>query len=259
MPSTIDVRSFGSMRIQSCSNQRLTASNWSNRRRSNGAAVLPTVSTTVRDRAGRPSVCCELGAAARVEHPSRSSCRAPTAAGGAPARARCRAASTRRATPLSRQLPLPLRELLGDAVRVDGGLVHVEQRHVVVDDLVQQDHELHEVRVRLLPERLLAPAEEVVQERGDAVGQRIGVEVVVQRVVAVRRVEADLDVVVGAPVLRAATRGAWWQKSPFTSRTRPPMRSRGILRAVAEQLLGVRDTCSRWSCRCRWRRRWRCR
>ena len=65
---------------------------------------------------------------------------------------------------------------------------------------MQQDHELDQVRARLLPERLLAAAKEIGHQRGDAVGQRVGVEVVVQRVVAVRRVETDLDVVVAAAV-----------------------------------------------------------
>jgi len=36
-----------------------------------------------------------------------------------------------------------------------------------------------------LPERFFALAEEVVEERGDAVGQRISIEVIVKWVVAV--------------------------------------------------------------------------
>ena len=79
---------------------------------------------------------------------------------------------------------------------VDGAFVDVEQGHVVVSDLVQLDDELDEVRVGLLPERLLAFAEQIVQQRRDVVGQCVGVEIVVQRVVAVVGVQVDFDVVV---------------------------------------------------------------
>ena len=68
--------------------------------------------------------------------------------------------------------------------RIDRAFVDIEQGHVVVQRLVQQDDELDEVGVRLLPERLFALAEQVVQQRGDAVRQRVRVEIVVQRVVA---------------------------------------------------------------------------
>ena len=60
---------------------------------------------------------------------------------------------------------------------------------------MEQDDELHEVGVSLLPERLLPSAEEVVDEGGDAVGERVGIETVVERVVAVLGIEADFDVV----------------------------------------------------------------
>src|SRR5207249_6284478 len=48
-------------------------------------------------------------------------------------------------------------------VPVDGALVDVEQGDVVVKDLVEQNDELHQVGVGLLPEGLLPPAEEVGQ------------------------------------------------------------------------------------------------
>ena len=51
---------------------------------------------------------------------------------------------------------------------------------------MQEDHELDEVRARLLPEGLLAAAEEIGHERGNAVGQRVGVEIVVEGVVPER-------------------------------------------------------------------------
>ena len=56
-------------------------------------------------------------------------------------------------------------------------------------------------RVGLLPEGLLAAAEEVGEQRGNAVGERVGFEIVVERVVAVGAIEAELDVVVFAAVL----------------------------------------------------------
>ena len=67
----------------------------------------------------------------------------------------------------------------------------------VTPHLVQEDHELDEIGARLLPERLLAAAIEIGHERGDAERQRVGVEVVVERVVSVARGEADFDVVGG--------------------------------------------------------------
>ena len=136
------------------------------------------------------------------------------------------------------QAPLPHREPLGDAVRVDGGLVDVEQGHVVVDDLVQQDDELDQVGIGLLPERFLAATEQVVEQRGDAIGQRVGLEVVVERVVAVRGVEADLEVVVAAPVQRH-------QLAQFVAEVALHLEDEaadlqgGIRRAVAEQLVRI--------------------
>ena len=73
--------------------------------------------------------------------------------------------------------------------------VHLRERRVAVGDAPQQDHELQQVGVGLLPERFLRLAEQVVQQRGDGVGHGVRVEVVVQRVVADAGVEPDLDVV----------------------------------------------------------------
>src|ERR1700685_3241021 len=75
--------------------------------------------------------------------------------------------------------------------RRDGALVDIEEGDVVVGDLMEKDDELDEVGVRLLPERLLATAEKVVQKRGDVVREGVGVEVIVKRVVAVLGIEAD--------------------------------------------------------------------
>jgi len=78
-------------------------------------------------------------------------------------------------------LQIPLDQALVDRV-----VINLGQRRVSIDDLPQQDQELHEVRVRLLPEGLFATAVQVVEERRDRVRQGVRFEIVVQRVVAVR-------------------------------------------------------------------------
>src|SRR5258708_30648777 len=103
--------------------------------------------------------------------------------------------------PVSRGEPsFALRDLGAELVRIDGVFIDLKERDVIIEDLMQEDHELDEVCARLLPERLLAAAEEIGHERGNAVGQGVGVEIVVEWVVPVRRGEADLDVVVAASV-----------------------------------------------------------
>ena len=67
--------------------------------------------------------------------------------------------------------------------------VHLRKRRVAVDETAQQDDELEQIRVGLLPERLFRPAEQVVQQCGDRKGDRVRIEIVVQRVVADAGVE----------------------------------------------------------------------
>ena len=74
---------------------------------------------------------------------------------------------------------------------VDRTLVDIEQGHIIKRNLMKKDDELDEIRVCLLPEGFLASPEEVIQERGDVVGQSVGVEIVVQGVVAILGIEAD--------------------------------------------------------------------
>ena len=69
-----------------------------------------------------------------------------------------------------------------------------------IDAPVQFDDPAHEIRIGLLPERFSALAEELVDEGGDAVGERVGVEQrIVERVPLQRAVEPDLEVVAAAP------------------------------------------------------------
>ena len=63
---------------------------------------------------------------------------------------------------------------------VDCALVDLEQRHVIVKSLVQQDDEFHQVRVGLLPERLLAATEQVIQQADNSVCQRVSFEIVMK-------------------------------------------------------------------------------
>ena len=58
---------------------------------------------------------------------------------------------------------LGLLDPLFEKRRRDGALIYIEERDVVVRDLVQKDDELDEIGVGLLPERFLAAAKEIVQ------------------------------------------------------------------------------------------------
>ncbi len=89
-------------------------------------------------------------------------------------------------------------DVLVDLPVIEHVAVNLRERRVAHREAPEQDHELEQVRVRHLPERLLRLAEEIVEQRGDGVGHRVGVQVVLERVVADTRIEADLHVVVGA-------------------------------------------------------------
>src|SRR6266478_5162583 len=80
-------------------------------------------------------------------------------------------------------------------LRRDSTVIDIEKRDVIEGHLVKLDDELHQVRVSLLPERLLPLAKQVVQKRGNVVGQCVGIEVIVQGVVPILRIETDLDVI----------------------------------------------------------------
>ncbi len=95
-------------------------------------------------------------------------------------------------------LSLRLPELPGEQLGVDRAAVHVAQRYPAPrQEPVKLDDPPDEVRVCLLPERFARLAEELVDERGDAVGHRVGVEQrIVERVPLPRAAEPDLQVVV---------------------------------------------------------------
>jgi hypothetical protein len=73
--------------------------------------------------------------------------------------------------------------------------VDLRQSRVAVGDPTQEDDELQQIGVRLLPERFLRLAQQVVEQRGDRIGHCIRIEIVVQGVVADAAVDADLHVV----------------------------------------------------------------
>src|SRR5712664_3923516 len=60
---------------------------------------------------------------------------------------------------------------------------------------MKKDDELHQIGVGLLPKGFLATPEEVIQKRGDVVGEGVCVEVALKWVVAILGIEADFDVV----------------------------------------------------------------
>ena len=90
-------------------------------------------------------------------------------------------------------------------IRRDGAFIDVEQRDVVVGNLVQENDELDEVGVGLLPKRFFAATEQVVQKRCDAIRQSVGIQVVMERVVTVVGIEADFYVVFLPCMLRKNT------------------------------------------------------
>ena len=180
MPSTMEVRSFVSIRDQSCSNQRSTASNCRRFRLSSSGSgqnqrlerdvILLEVRQSARGVSLACMYCWIVVIAAPTGPRTRSSC--------------CQIDVLLDQHEIAwRTVSCPLRSGRSSSSGIDGAFVNIEQRHVVVEHLVQQDDELDQVRVGLLPERFLALAEEVVQQTRDAVRQRICLQIVVQRVV----------------------------------------------------------------------------
>ena len=96
------------------------------------------------------------------------------------------------------RLGLRLPDLPGEQLRVHRAAVDVAERDPAPrQEPVKLDDPPDEVRVRLLPERFARLAEELVDERGDAVRHRVGVEQrIVERVPLPRAAEPDLQVVV---------------------------------------------------------------
>ena len=96
-------------------------------------------------------------------------------------------------------LPGPRLEPFLEERRVDGGAVDVDERHVVVQQPVEQDQELLDVRGGHGPEGVLPSPVDVRDQGGDRVGEGVLAEVLVaEGVVAVAGVKADLEVVLPA-------------------------------------------------------------
>src|SRR5262249_7611017 len=103
---------------------------------------------------------------------------------------------------------------------------------------MQQDHKLDQVGAGLLPERLLAAAKEIGHQRGDAERQRIGVEIVVKRVVAVNGCETDFDVVLVTTVLLQDLANLL-AEIPFDLQHESTESLRRLIGSVPEELLDV--------------------
>src|SRR3984893_3692053 len=72
---------------------------------------------------------------------------------------------------------LGLRDPFFKQRRRDGALIDIEEGHVVVGRLVKKNDEFDEIGVRLLPKRLLAAAEEIIQQGGEVVRKGVSVQV----------------------------------------------------------------------------------
>ena len=190
MPSVMDERRRASSRLQPCTVPALERLELVPPRGPSGALRAPHHVRHVRARQVRLEV-----SVVRMRHVV-GVFLVPVAPGATRRRA---ARSTRAASSdhvrRRRQRGLQPADVAIDQLVVQDVAVHLGERGVAVGEASQQDHELQQVGVRLLPERLLALAEQVVQQRGDGIGHRVGVEIVVQRVVADVGVEPDLDVV----------------------------------------------------------------
>ena len=115
---------------------------------------------------------------------------------------------------------LGLADLLGEEPRVDRAAVDIPQSDPAPrQEPVQFDDPAHEVRIGFLPERLSALAEELVDQGGDGVGERVGIEQrIVERVPQPGTVEPDLEVIVPAPGLLEDAAHRWQkQGSVFAS------------------------------------------
>ena len=68
-------------------------------------------------------------------------------------------------------------DLFLEQFRVDRAQVDILQGHPTVGkDPVQLDNPLHQIRVGLLPERIFPLPEQLIQERGNGIGQGVGIE-----------------------------------------------------------------------------------
>ena len=121
--------------------------------------------------------------------------------------------------------------------------IHLGEGRVAVREAPQQDDELEQIRVRLLPERLLRLAEQVVDQRRDGVGNGVRIEIVVERVVADVATEADLGVVRGTSGTREHPVHLLAEVA-LDFEDKAANLALGIAGLPAEELVGVRDTCT---------------
>jgi len=149
MPSMMDVRNLGSIRVQSPSNHRLTASNWAALSAQGGVGwgrVLdgPGGSEHLR-KIGGPL--CPRARAGRI---------VMTGPGRERGREEVLAFVHDDPAVIGAEVSLSFFDAVAEFIRIDDVFVDLKERDVVVEHLVQQDHELDEMGARLLPERFLS-------------------------------------------------------------------------------------------------------
>src|SRR6266851_5799892 len=192
MPSTMEVRSFGSILRQSSLNQRFVAVFFGIMRKSETGNILGSFAVHLRSDGHKVASHDDLFSFLNAFREER---------------------------------------------RRDGTTIDIEQGHVVVGDLMKKDDELDQIRVGLLPEGLFSFAEEIVQKRSDAEGQGVGVEVIVERVVAILGSEADFNVILPSAVPRQDVLHLS-AEIPFDLENQPADTPRGIIGFVGKNLLG---------------------
>ena len=148
------------------------------------------------------------------------------------------------------ELRLQRADVLVNLVVLDDVAVDLGEGRIAVRDAAQRDDELQEIGVGLLPERFLRFPEQVVQQRGDGIRHRIGIEIVVQRVVADAGVEADLEVIVLATRLREHGPDLVTEVA-FDLQDEAAEFAVGIVGPPAQELIRHTDTCTPRSSRSR--------
>ena len=99
---------------------------------------------------------------------------------------------------MKKYVHLGLNDLLSEQFGIDRALVDIPEGHPAVGkDPVQLDNPLHQIRVGLLPERVFPLAEQLIQKRGNRIGQGVGIEPVRgQGVPLIFAAQAQLHVIV---------------------------------------------------------------
>ena len=129
-------------------------------------------------------------------------------------------------------------DLLLESLGVDGEAVDVAEGHPAGgEDAVELDDPPHQVRRRLLPEGVLPAAEELVEKRGERVGQAVAVQVGREGIPLPAPAEREFDVVVPAAGVREDLADVVAEVAlDLEDKRRRPLA--GVVGLPGEQLLG---------------------